>query len=921
MQILEQGKTPVYFDLLASLQDMLNQLEPIDNTSINDDVWQFSNVSTRNHSVTLNFNLFDYPHLQFRSNIKMVFNGQQISLSIKELAKLLWLEQATGKLSTSSTYYPPFEVISSLFAFLTEQEIESIEQHNLEDFYSFTLTNDIEERGVIKRLSYPSYGKRVGNASFSKIYRILCRYKAEGIIDVYQRKKLDKALNNTCIAIFDMTLSDYKEGGSLNFLGLDIGRHYIDHCATVLETYYQFATAYRLTIEDVVDIVKDRLPITHDNSIKQAACAALCCNPMEKGSVKALPNWSQSSLSEVGDIALDIFREKFNKIADISNAFNVDTVDNIISITGLPERYDVQEFVRSMLIARFIGDFGKKPQNIFNEYVAALNSNEKLFSMSYEEFIKLTLIAVNQESKILPVDKDAIRNYLNEIINKAPHTLDKLGYQDKLNSIARHVESAGTTLFVSLSGWRRSEFGFPLSSIDVSVNTDVLDNLYTPWRFHVIWHVPKTSGKTPLDREITSYTYQIAFMLDKLNCSNSDKPALYKQFGRVKNIFESAGIVANRVDVLWEDFILNYSLFRDIDILNNLKSKSNLSKNDKTQLKQLELDYYLNNAETKMLMQIRDQLRDALPKYRLTTPSDNDTFGKRLTRYCDGSLENKWEVIFDEYLAAEFKEKLKSGDYTLDGATTKFLRNQVLQNDVWPSPHAFRHIWAEAVLMRYRGDVGKFIRANFKHLDERFFMNYLRDKETKAVYQVATRTIINSVVRKQIHALTDNSREYAGGFDRFLSRAVRFTNVIDSEGFEKLATNISEQRVIDIKSNPWATCLLRISTEKTANCSKGGVPQRRNAEPRLCLGCVNADIAYGNFNGIVIYIQDDIAVCRNHKLPCFMKVPHIKTVKIALKKVEELKLNSGSQKYDKFISHLYETLEMAPNCPEVAHIG
>ena len=241
----------------------------------------------------------------------------------------------------------------------------------------------------------------------------------------------------------------------------------------------------------------------------------------------------------------------------------------------------------------------------------------------------------------------------------------------------------------------------------------------------------------------------------------------------------------------------------------------------------------------------------------------------------------------------------------------RFVRGEFLGDAVYATAHAFRHIFAEAVLRRYRGDVGRFIRAHFKHLDERFFMAYLRDKEYRVIQQIATRNVINSVVRLHMDSIEDEHREYAGGVDRFLSKAVAITHVFsDEEQKEKLA-QAAVKRVLAIKSNPWASCLLRDGAQQNAKCSVNGEPQRQNAQPRLCLGCLNADIAEGNYNGIVIYTMQDVAACRNPDLPWFIKEPHYHTVTLALKRVEELRHNSNNPTYNKFISHLKETLLIA----------
>ena len=73
------------------------------------------------------------------------------------------------------------------------------------------------------------------------------------------------------------------------------------------------------------------------------------------------------------------------------------------------------------------------------------------------------------------------------------------------------------TIFLALTGWRASEYGFPLASIKLSLNIEPKDNAYTPFRFHVNWVVPKTSGNTKLNREITLSSYLIAQQLHHIN--------------------------------------------------------------------------------------------------------------------------------------------------------------------------------------------------------------------------------------------------------------------------------------------------------------------------------------------------------------------------------------------------------------------
>ena len=49
----------------------------------------------------------------------------------------------------------------------------------------------------------------------------------------------------------------------------------------------------------------------------------------------------------------------------------------------------------------------------------------------------------------------------------------------------------------------------------------------------------------------------------------------------------------------------------------------------------------------------------------------------------------------------------------------------------YPTPHAFRHMWAEAVYRRFDGDIGWMIRSQFKHITRYMWGDYIRDKENR----------------------------------------------------------------------------------------------------------------------------------------------------------------------------------------------
>jgi len=330
----------------------------------------------------------------------------------------------------------------------------------------------------------------------------------------------------------------------------------------------------------------------------------------------------------------------------------------------------------------------------------------------------------------------------------------------------------------------------------------------------------------------------------------------------------------------------------------------------------------LSKSELESLKVIRSELRDSIPQFNFmySKKNGNDTSGKKLKAYRKGSLNQLESKVIESNLSEGTLKKLR-GESEFTRATVNAISAELRSELVYPTPHAFRHMWAEAVLLRYRGDVGKFIRANFKHIDERFFVAYLRNKETKMIVDLAKRSVINKIVRQQMLAVKYKDATYVGGFNRFITKAVSLTHVLTHEEFIKKAETIAEQRIVDIKTNAWATCMLRVGTFNTAKCSVDGVPQRFNASPRLCLGCTNANISEGNYNGIVVYTQQEVKALRNPELPYFIKRDYIQTVQHALKRVKELNKKKDKTQYLKFIEHLEESIQMAEKSKKEADHG
>lgn len=904
--------------LSTLMQDKLAQLSPLDNAALTDNVWRFQHST---QTIKVDFTLFKQPSLQFAKTVTVRFDGRYIPLNVSEFAKLIWLEVASVIKAGRNPYHQIIDKLALLFHYLHAQELDQLDAIDVEGFYGLCLTQNVTKEGIKKRLSAPSHTVRFEPLTLKKLRRLLDRYGVTNVVGYISEKKAASAFNEACLSIMDMTRFDYKKGGSFNYLGLDVGKNYIDHCLHLFEKHCAYISAIRHAQKALFDIQQ------HDENLKLSKTTklrilgkVLCGQSLEASQgFSCSYNVAYQKKITIESFVHQKFFEAFASAELIVNAFKLDTINRIAAECRLPERYDAQEFIRALLFVDVFGEHGKSKRAIWKEYQATLCKTARLdegaeLSVTLTEFESITASILKELRAKMPSDTNGMRVFLKSLANTLPVPPDKF-HSDGMhyfNTMTSMIEHAGTTGFVGLTGWRASEYGFSLSNIDIDINPDSLDNQYTLWRFHVRWKVPKTSGNTPLPREITLGSYILAAQLAHLNLAGKTDPAIYHATATKQKKVDAAIRIQKAMPVCWADFVKNYSTFQDIEVWQCLKDQVSLTEEDKTALNALESAYRFDEAPMRAMINMKKELNDALPRVLLAQESDSSkAIGSRLRAYIEGSAPSDIIALFDEHLSEETKTKLKSGEVELDQAGVRFVRSEFLGDAVYATPHAFRHIFAEAVLRRYRGDVGRFIRAHFKHLDERFFMAYLRDKEYCVIQQIATRNVINSVVRLHIDSIEDKHREYAGGVDRFLSKAVGITHVYsDGERREKLA-QASVKRVLAIKSNPWASCLLRDGTQQSAKCTVNGEPQRQNAQPRLCLGCLNADIAEGNYNGIVIYTKQDVAACRNPELPWFIKEPHYHTVKLALKRVEELRYNSNNPKYDKFIAHLKETLLIA----------
>lgn len=848
----------IFFDL----ESRFYALAPTTDTEFSDEIWKFN--LNDGGVVTIDFSILNHNFL-FVKSLTMKVDGSLIEISLLELAKLLWLGMISGVLQSRANLSSPYETIKILFYYLREQKLTSLDESGLVSFFCFHLTSYVKDTEALKRISPPCYSHRPILLHLRKLKELLNRYNISLLISSLRESALTKALDQACVSMFDMTFNEYKIGGSFNFLGLDVGKHYIDHCHNVFEEHYPLIAGFKAVIDAVDNDLNNKSfgGLARKSVTRIAAKVLAGLNPNDVGRSKV----NTDKTERIEKHLHKVFTLNFIAANRLINAFKIDTVNFFVDACGLTERYDSQEFIRCLLFVDFFGVYdGKTKNKIWLEYESAINGQGEALSLSLVEFDILAKKYLSSLEQKLPSSNIQLREYVRKSITNLSDGFqsEQYPYFHHFRGCVDRLVECGAICFLGITGWRRSEFGFSLSDITIESNNDVLDNFYTPWRFHIHWPVKKIGGNTNLDREITSNSYVLLAQIHRLREDKDHR----KLLGNGDFIYAAS-------KRFWIDFVKNYKLFH-----------SNYT--------------FRSESQKSIVLSLKNTLKSELRTYEKSTHTGG--FTKMLEQYRENELSSEDTCLLERRLSLESLEKIKSSEYLISRTNVIALKNEFLNDILYPSPHAFRHIWAEAVLMRYSGDVGRFIRANFKHMDERFFMAYLRDKDMKLITQKAERSVISLIVQHYIETAGEKFDGYVSKLPRFLNSVVERTKVFSHEEYIMKVKETANDRIISIKVNPWGTCVRRVGTGSRARCSVEGIAQTHNAKPEFCFVCTNIDISKGNLKGIMVYTHQNVTTCLNTSLPKFLKAPHFSIVKDALVVVRKLKESSKQvEQYDKAI--------------------
>lgn len=848
-----------------SFEDRINALDLHEPTSIDDDIWVL-NLADGGTS-TIDFSVFDTKSLCFRDSTTINYDNETLHISPKTLAKILFVGIKANVSNQRAVNIGALHSIKMLFFYLSENNINALGGSEIESFLCFFLLNDMEGAEIKALISPHTYTNRPILNHLRKIKSTLLRYGINGVIDAIPDSELNSKMNSACEAMLDMTFNDYQENGSFNYLGLDVGKHYVDHCHSFFEKHFLIAAAMEATL--------------------QAAPEAQWEEKNKKLLAKILFGLTLSDENEVSHVHLDtrlhyesfvhdIFRRAYERNTKLSLLFKLSTISHFVDLVGLSERYDAQEFVRSLFLAEVFGpQTGKSKKSIWAEYEAAVKAQGECFLISIDGFERHLLDFIDKNTLHLPTKQESLRSYLyeNTCHLLSVFSLDRTRGKVTIQGMCLKLRQIGALCFLAATGWRRSELGFTFSDIKISKNNDGLDNFYTPWRFHIHWLVPKTNGMSKTMREITSTSYVLLTQLACFLPNNKDKHVL----GDGDFLYEAS-------KVLWPDFVKNYILFDE--------------------------NHSADEEHTASIQKVKREVQRTYPLYQLANKINDLKIV--LSSYRSGDLSEEYQNILEENLPQAMLDKLASPHIELTQKNVLSIKNTLLRDVKYPSPHAFRHMWAEAVLMRYRGPVGRFIRANFQHMDERFFMAYLRDKDMKLINEHAERSFISYISQHYADLGYDAFGESVSQLPRYIELSVGKTSVLSHEKYLEKVITVANERIESVKANPWGTCIRRAGTDFRAACSKGGIPHTHDASPKLCLGCTNVDITKANLRGIMVYTRQEVEACLNPNLPQQLKMPYIDTIKRAVSVVKKLKEKSNNpSRYDKAIADFKDALSAA----------
>lgn len=866
---MKQSQCDPYSNIrtLDELQARLDALPGSNNNIFSEYSWSFK--TSRDSNFTVKFSAFstlfaDHPNW---------FRDSKVDLML--ITKSVWL--ALAESTTVNDYVSRLSGLGRLWSAMAKNDIERITRDNISTIIVFLLSHHWHQGRTIQKNGVITHAHFKSTFSLQHLKWALTDFGLDWISPDVTESFVKKQLKTIISDLTDdeLTFRDWFDGESFDFLTLDYGRFYIEHCLNFFQKNVSLAIALSKTYRGIPQIANS---LSYDvKTVKYLVPRILQGYTVER-LFSELSNWSRTTIERVHELVIKQFKDTYRTTRFEAKLLQDSTLEDLIESCGLPLTHENIDRMRGIAWEYAKRQNGSETESILHECQPPVDlilfeeSINRLRDQSYAEDINIPSILYYQNIGLLQANsaKDVARSY--------PRQLIKL------------VEYSGLACISALTGWRKSEFGFPFSSVRKFKNIDKLDEYACPFRYQVDWYVYKSHGKIRQLREITLSTYIFADQLRQLTGVNDEAPCLYKTTPGKRDAFDSGSKVTTAVIGLWEHYVYNYPGFKLLDdlhcwknliaIQNSGVSLTSVQQHDKQRLLQERSADQWDNLKTD------GNLKEAWIRSRAEwSRLEFTSFGRNLRekidwliKYRKGTLRADWAALLDEHLSQATKDWIYSlsDDDCRAPAITMAINSELLSEAFYPSPHAFRHMWAEAVYRRFDGDAGWIIRSQFKHISRAMWLSYIRDKDNRSGHQRVKRQVISSLVHNY---LIKKGEGYGGQLHTWLRRLSNRTNILSPEEQAEFANRLVTTEIEDIKANPWGYCMLKRRTRHKARCAEFGEPMRHNASPDLCLSCAHNLMQKSNAEWTLFHVSPHIEALKNPIVPLVFKKSSYELVK------------------------------------------
>ncbi|MBC7001777.1 hypothetical protein BIZ37_04360 [Photobacterium sp. BZF1] len=929
-------------ELLSYYNKLLTSHPSYKSGVIGGEAWEFSK---RGYTQTIDFKWLRFPELASNIFYDLEVDGNNIiTLDTKQFVQILMLELIDRNKVPPPQYY---QVVLQLV--MQRNKLEGrISHSSIAGLLNAILTTRFSDDGLFHTPSLMSHVILFDNNTIKKTIDFCLKYNIDNFIDTsIGDKKLNVVLNNELKELFDITLAQYKKGGTFNFLGLETGQLYADFLAQRFYENHLYSTICLKVLNDIIPNLEHshQLPKKKKslNTLISSLLQGAEFTPKFKAAFPSKRTMSGELYRVIPNVVNKFFIKHFNDYRLEASAFNPQTIEKMVEGFGLAARYDASELFRSIAICRFHHKDDDEAERIlkrYQEHVKVIIEDSTDFNAILPTGIDFTKVSIQSLYEIMDslappkLNKKNVKEYLSASYKNLMFGDDSFQTYFDFSVALNRVTDAGSELMLTYTGWRGSEYGFSLDNIHKEENTDIIDSAYIPFRFHVNWYVYKTSGKARLNREITSCTYILAEQIAKQHGTDRDLPCLFefkqglKFRDKAPNEVQAYNNTSGFTGKNWQAFITHYKPFVDVDVIDSKLSGYKA------------LTGHYRSVDLELLREIKTNLNDSLSRYEVveSTKGSKETNGERVTlstvyftELQNGQASNS-EVsnMYNKYMSESSLQWLRSQskpfrelDENVRKKFTKTVNDEIREGLVYPTPHSWRHVWAEAVLTRYEGDIGAVIRHNFKHMSHRFFMAYIRDKADASLFTRAKRTALNNLVQKRLIELEDENPNYVGGFNQFIKKTLSLRNVRIVKNTDELTPSekrlLAEQisgRVIHFNTDAFANCLPRKGKEGQAKCNQYGDIRPQDACIQFCIGCINADINSGHAKGIIQRITPMIISVLDNAAAPFELPDHIDTFHLAKRRLVEICDAANKKAIDNIIPHIDKAIDKAKICLE-----